>query len=133
MLKNLSSSEIKSLEEFVYSIREEENSDKIKYQNFYTKNQFPQDSLKIETYISIIKKIDLRVLQNASDIYFYGINKLQKANFPQMKFKKKYSFIYEPGGNDRYETKYKESYGYGKRARNSGIIGLFLDENGDDI
>lgn len=36
-------------------------------------------------------------------------------------------------GNDRYERKRKDSYGFANTARNSGAIGLFLDLDGDDI
>lgn len=36
-------------------------------------------------------------------------------------------------GDDRYERKQKDSYGYGKVGRNSGSIGLFLDTGGNDI
>jgi len=35
-------------------------------------------------------------------------------------------------GNDRYERKRRESYGYGGTARESGSIGIFLDMAGDD-
>ena len=148
MLDSLSLSELKSLESFIYSIRKDEKLDKEKYENFSQKNNFTQDSLKIENYISMIKKTDLRALQNASKIFFYGINKLESSNFRKIKFKKKYllkskfgllvcgtksddnykkryAFIYDPAGNDIYTGNISTNL--------KNHFCAIIDKKGDDI
>ncbi len=148
MLDSLTISEKKSLEYFIYSIREDEESDREKFQEFSKKNNLPDDSLKIEDYISIIKKTNLRALQKASEIYYYSMEKLQSANFSKIKFKKiyklktkygllvcgtksndvydgKYAFIYEPSGNDIYSGKFTTNL--------KNIFCTIIDKDGDDI
>jgi len=148
MLDSLNFTEIQSLESFVYSIREDDKSDSDKYKSFTKKYGFVEDSLKIEDYIQIIKKVKLQYLRNSYKIFFYGLNKIQNADFAKFKFKKsytletkfgllvcgtrsndeydkKYAFIYEPAGNDVYNGDFSTNQFY----RFCAVI----DKSGNDI